>query len=157
MILSKASYASIFLALVPVCACAQNGTQVGRLSCDVSTNIEFLIVQKQKLWCVFLQATVVGGENYMGVIDQFDAELGGVEAGHLIWGVIAATGVVRQGALAGKYVGFGANASFGTGAGPNVLVGGSERAFSLQPISVKGQIGVNIAGVVTAVTLAPAP
>ena len=61
--------------------------------------------------------------------------------GHLVWGVIAATSGVPAAALAGKYAGVGANASIGAGAGANILVGGSGNAFSLQPISVEGQIG----------------
>jgi hypothetical protein len=37
-----------------------------------------------------------------------------------------------------------------------VLTGGTGRAFSLQPISVEGQVGLNIAGGVTTVTLVEA-
>ena len=152
--LGTASFA-LLVALIPFGAGAQNSTQVGTLSCDVSAGLGLFVVQKQKLSCVFVQDS--GSENYVGSIDQFGVELGGVEAGHLIWGVIAATKGIPKGALAGKYVGVGANASFGAGAGANVLAGGSDRAFSLQPLSVQGQLGVNIAGGVTTVTLAPAP
>jgi hypothetical protein len=53
--------------------------------------------------------------------------------------------------------GVGANASVGPGAGANILVGGTGRAFSLQPVSVQGQEGINFAGGVTTVTLNPAP
>jgi hypothetical protein len=63
---------------------------------------------------------------------------------------------VQPGALAGTYAGAGAEATAGVGLGANVLVGGSGKAFSLQPISVEGQVGVNIAAGVTRVTLAPA-
>lgn len=139
--------------LLPVSAEAQNSTQVGTLSCDVSAGLGLFVVQKQKLTCVFLQNGGTTGESYVGSLDQFGVELGGVEAGHLIWGVIAATVGVPQGALAGKYAGVGANASVGVGAGANILVGGSEKAFSLQPLSVEGQIGINIAGGVTSITL----
>ena len=41
--------------------------------------------------------------------------------------------------------------------GANLLVGGTGRAFSLQPLSVEGMTGLNIAGGVTQVTLAAAP
>ena len=41
--------------------------------------------------------------------------------------------------------------------GANVLVGGTGRSFVLQPVSVEGQVGVNIAGGVTTVTLEAAP
>ena len=129
--------------------------QVGTLSCDVSAGLGLFVVEKQKLTCMFTQDS--GTENYTGTIDQFGVELGGVESGHLIWGVLAATKGLPMGALDGSYVGVGANASLGAGAGANVLVGGSERTLSLQPISVEGQVGVNIAGGVTTVKLMHAP
>ncbi|MEJ1938471.1 DUF992 domain-containing protein, partial [Nostoc sp. NIES-2111] len=72
-------------------------------------------------------------------------------------GVLSATTGAPAGALTGSYAGVGANASLIVGAGANVLVGGTGRAFSLQPISVEGQMGVNIAGGVTTLTLVAAP
>jgi hypothetical protein len=36
-------------------------------------------------------------------------------------------------------------------------VGGTGRSFVLQPVSIEGQVGVNIAGGVTTVTLEAAP
>jgi hypothetical protein len=53
-------------------------------------------------------------------------------------------------------IGLGAEATLGVGLGANVLTGGTGRAFSLQPISVEGQVGLNIAGGVTTVTLVEA-
>jgi hypothetical protein len=144
------------VALTSLGANAAESSQVGTLSCDVSSGIGLFVVQKQKLSCVFTQ-TNGSVENYSGSIDQFGVELGEVAAGHLIWGVIAATSGVPQGALAGSYAGVGANASIGLGAGANILVGGTGRSFSLQPISVQGQEGINIAGGVTTVTLTAAP
>ena len=35
--------------------------------------------------------------------------------------------------------------SIAAGLGANVLVGGSNRAVALQPVSVQGQVGLNIA------------
>ena len=60
-----------------------------------------------------------------------------------------------HGALAGSYGGVGAEATVGAGLGANVLVGGggSGRAFSLQPLSLEGQVGINVAAGVTTVTL----
>ena len=143
---------ALIVVLIPLGATAQNSTQVGTLSCDVSRGIGMFVVEKQKLACVFKdQSGKV--ENYAGSIDQFGVALGEVAHGHLIWGVAAATSGLPAGALAGTYAGVGANASFGAGAGANILVGGSDRSLSLQPISVEGQQGINIAGGVTTVTL----
>jgi hypothetical protein len=94
------------------------------------------------------------GDIYEGTMQEWGIELGATEAGQLVWGVVSATtSGVPAGALAGEYLGVSADASLGVGMGANVLVGGNHRSFSLQPISVEGQTGVNIAGGVTRMTL----
>ena len=135
---------------------AQDKPRIGTLSCDVSSGVGLIVMQKQKLSCVFKNDRTKAAENYTGSIDQFGVALGETDEGHLVWGVIAAADV-PTGALAGTYAGVGANASIGAGAGANVLVGGTGKAFSLQPISVEDQQGINIAGGVTTVTLTAAP
>jgi hypothetical protein len=131
--------------------------QIGMLACDVSKGIGMFVVEKQKLSCTFKQDKGGSPDNYTGSIDEYGIALGEVASGHLIWGVVAATSGLPAGALAGTYGGVGANASVGPGAGANILVGGTGRAFSLQPISVEGQEGINFAGGVTTVTLNAAP
>ena len=92
-------------------------------------------------------------DKYIGRIDQFGLALGAVNQGTLVWGVIAPTSGVPRGALAGSYGGVGAQATAGAGVGANVLVGGTGRSFSLQPLSIQGQTGINFAAGVTTVTL----
>ena len=58
--------------------------------------------------------------------------------------------------MAGTYAGLTANASIGVGGGANVLIGGTGRSFVLQPLSLEGQVGINVAGGVTTMTLKPA-
>jgi hypothetical protein len=112
-------------------------------------------VQKQTMRCEFRASNGII-QRYNGQIAEYGVALGCVQAGHLVWGVLAATQGIPSGALAGTYAGVGAQASAGVGVGANILVGGTGRAFSLQPLSVEGQIGVNIAAGVTTVTLTPA-
>ncbi|MFN3890579.1 MAG: DUF992 domain-containing protein [Beijerinckiaceae bacterium] len=152
--LMKSALAGVGLALCAGAAQAQN-SQIGVLSCDVSGGIGLILVQKQTMRCQFRQnnGTV---EFYNGQIAEYGVALGGVQAGHLVWGVLAATQGLPAGALAGTYAGVGAQATAGVGVGANLLVGGTGRAFSLQPLSIEGQVGVNIAGGVTTVTLTPA-
>ena len=57
----------------------------------------------------------------------------------MVWGVLAPSSGVPHGALAGTYGGVGAQASAGAGLGANLLVGGTGRAFSLQPLTVGGR------------------
>ena len=73
----------------------------------------------------------------------------------MIWSVYAPT-TRRFGALAGHYSGASAEATVGAGLGANVLVGGSDRTVALQPISVQGQTGLNVAVGVTGLDLRPA-
>jgi Protein of unknown function (DUF992) len=48
------------------------------------------------------------------------------------------------GALAGEYVGASGDVAFGPGVGANVLVGGSQRSFALQPVSIEGSVALDV-------------
>jgi hypothetical protein len=129
--------------------------KIGILSCDVSKGVGEILARKQSLMCQFKPD---GGqpETYFGNIDEYGVELGKVDQGHLIWGVASAMRGVPQGALAGSYVGVGAGAALGVGVGANALVGGNNQSFSLQPLSVDGETGINIATGVLRVSLTAA-
>ena len=71
----------------------------------------------------------------------------------LIWGVFAPTTNLARGALAGSYGGATASATVGVGAGANVLIGGSNHTISLQPLSIEGNTGLNVAAGIGAITL----
>jgi hypothetical protein len=148
---------SLVMAVLGASQASAQSVQVGRLSCDVSAGVGMILTQKQTMRCLFTQANGAPPEPYLGRIDEFGVALGTVGQGHLVWAVIAPASGVPTGALSGVYVGVGAEASVGAGVGANVLVGGTGRAFSLQPLSVEGQVGLNIAGGVTTVTLLPPP
>ena len=57
------------------------------------------------------------------------------------------------GSLAGVYIGASAEATVVVGLGANVLVGGSQKQFALQPLSVQAQTGLNLAVGVTELDL----
>ena len=131
-------------------------TKIGMLACDVSAGVGLILVEKQSMACTF---TPMGGGPvtlYRGQIAEYGLALGAVEGGNLAWAVFALTDSPQPGALAGTYAGVGADVAAGLGLGANVLIGGTGRAFSLQPLSVEGEVGINIAGGVTALTLVPA-
>jgi len=145
--------AAALAAVVTTSAPAQSTMKVGTLNCDVSAGVGMILTQKQTMACAF---TPDGGgppDRYNGRIDEFGVALGAVKQGALIWAVVAPASGVPHGALAGTYTGVGAQATAGAGLGANALVGGTGRAFSLQPLSVSGQTGLNVAGGVTTVTL----
>jgi hypothetical protein len=130
--------------------------KVGVLSCDVSAGVGLFVVEKQTMTCAFKPDKGGPVDQYTGKIDEYGIALGEVKAGRLDWVVIATAVGVPHGALAGQYAGVGADASVGAGVGANVLVGGTGRAFSLQPLSVEGEVGLNLAAGITTVTLTSA-
>jgi Protein of unknown function (DUF992) len=93
-----------------------------------------IIREKQTMSCNFASSNGGPIDRYTGKIDEYGVAIGEVAAGRLIWAVVAASAGVPHGALAGSYGGAGADASLGAGLGANVLVGGTGRAFSLQPL-----------------------
>ena len=71
-------------------------------------------------------------------------DIGLTAGGIIVWTVFADTNRY-VGKLRRKYVGATAEVSFGAGLGANVLVGGSHRTVALQPLSVRGQVGIDLA------------
>ena len=59
----------------------------------------------------------------------------------------------NPGLLAGHYGGATASATVGLGLGGNVLVGGMDASIALQPLSIEGTTGLNVAAGVAAVDL----
>ena len=71
----------------------------------------------------------------------------------MVWAVLA-PGDVGHGALAGNYGGVTAGAAVGIGANAHALIGGANNV-TLQPLSVEGQTGLNVAAGVASLTLSP--
>ena len=71
----------------------------------------------------------------------------------MAWAVLAPTNNPAPGLLAGTYVGATGSASVGVGVGANVLFGGFGNSISLQPLSVEGSKGFNVAGGIEQMTL----
>ena len=94
-------------------------------------------------------------EVYVGSITKFGLDLGATAGGEMVWAVYAPSSR-KFGALAGNYGGATAEATVGAGLGANVLVGGSDRTVALQPVSVQGQAGLNVAASVAELRLRPA-
>src|SRR5271154_5176046 len=79
----------------------------------------------------------------------------GLTAGSvIIWTVLANTNRYK-GMLTGTYTGASAEMSVVAGLGANVLVGGLNRTVALQPLSVQGQFGLDIAAGVGTLDLHP--
>jgi hypothetical protein len=73
----------------------------------------------------------------------------------MAWAVLGSSSATKPGALTGRFVGASGDISLGVGAGANILIGGTAQSVSLQPLSLEGQVGVNLALGVAALTLTP--
>jgi Protein of unknown function (DUF992) len=129
--------------------------KAGTLTCDISGGIGLIITSHKDVTCMFTPSQPGPREVYVGGINKFGLDLGATAGGEMVWAVYAPT-TRRFGALAGNYSGATAEATVGAGLGANVLVGGSDRTVALQPLSVQGQAGLNVAAGVAELILRPA-
>jgi hypothetical protein len=135
------------------------GVKVGVLTCHVSSGWGFIFGSSKDLRCNFSPSRGYG-ERYVGTVSKFGVDVGYTAGGVLVWDVIAPTTTLKRGALAGGYGGATASATAGVGVGANVLVGGFDRSVALQPVSIEGNTGLNVAAGIGAITLhfeAPEP
>lgn len=129
---------------------AQSGVKIGTLTCNVEGGIGFIIGSSKDMECTFHGNA--GVEHYSGVINKFGLDIGITGSQVMSW-VVFAPGDVRPGALSGTYVGATAEATAAIGAGANVLVGGFNKNVTLQPVSLSGQTGLNVAAGVAELVL----
>lgn len=152
-LLTAATAALSMLAFAaPLAVEARSGVQVGVLTCEVQGGMGFVFGSSKDLRCRF-EAADGRSERYVGSIDKYGIDVGVTGNAVLTWTVLAPTNKLDHGALAGNYGGASAEVSAGIGGGANVLVGGSNKTISLQPLSLQGQTGVNAALAVSSVTL----
>jgi hypothetical protein len=137
-------------------AAAPHGVNVGTLTCNVASGWGFVFGSSKDLHCTFRQNNR-HAEHYTGSISKFGVDIGYTEGGVLVWGVVAPSSDTRPGALDGDYVGVSASATVGVGLGANALVGGFDKSFALQPLSVSGNQGLNVAAGVGAISLSHTP
>ena len=126
--------------------------QAGTLACDISAGVGLIIGSQRTLNCSFTPAIPGPIEFYAGTLTKFGIDLGITAGGVMIWTVYAPT-TRPGGGLAGTYGGAAAEASVVAGVGANVLIGGSNRTIQLQPLSVQGQTGLNVAAGIAGIEL----
>jgi hypothetical protein len=126
--------------------------QVGQLTCSMSASIGFIIGSEKNLNCIFRGQPGEPDEAYTGTMTTIGLDIGITSGGVIVWTVFAGTNRYA-GMLAGRYAGATAEVSVAAGVGANVLVGGSNRTVTLQPLSLQGQIGLDIAAGIGAMEL----
>jgi hypothetical protein len=146
--------ASLVASFASASALPQPQFRAGILQCQGGQNVGFVVGSVTSLECVF-QSEGRRPEPYTATVHRFGLDLGITDQTRLTWAVNAPAGRVPRGDLAGNYGGVGANASVGVGGGGNFLVGGPQNSYALQPISVQGQTGLNVAAGVANIELEP--
>lgn len=136
---------------VSIASAQTEGVDLGILECRVEGGSGFIIGSTKDVLCTYSPAdSALAPEEYHGTISKFGLDVGTTGETRMAWAVVAPNrDIYAPGALAGDYVGVSADASVVVGAGANLLVGGSNKSFTLQPLSVQAQTGINLAVGVT--------
>jgi hypothetical protein len=150
------STAAVLLAagsfLATPAAQAQAGVKVGVLTCQVDPGWGLVLGSSKTMNCSYTPNEGTG-DFYTGKITKIGVDVGYTGGGKIIWGVFAPSRDVAPGALEGNYAGVSAQATAGVGVGANVLIGGFDRSITLQPLSVEGNKGLNVAAGIGAISL----
>jgi hypothetical protein len=128
--------------------------RTGVLNCDVSAGIGLIIGSQRSVNCLFTPDPPGPQEGYFGTITKFGLDIGATAGGAMVWAVYADTSR-GYGFLAGEYAGASGEVTIAAGLGANVLVGGSNRTVALQPVSIQGQLGLNLALGVASLSIRP--
>src|SRR5258708_5828018 len=150
-----AAIAATGLAIVSAVSAANAapaGVKVGSLTCNVAGGMGLVFGSTKDLTCSY-EPTKALMEHYAGTISKWGVDIGYTGKGKLVLAVFAPTSDVRPGAIEGEYAGASAQASIGVGLSANVLVGGLDKSIALQPVSVEGSTGLNVAAGIGSISL----
>ena len=129
--------------------------RTGTLTCQGKGRIGLLIGSREKLGCTYVPSGDRPKRQLVGTVTNVGLDVGVKGPSVMVWGVLGSTTALPTDALRGSFVGAAADASLGLGAGAKVLIGGNNKSVVLQPLSVQGQTGVNLAIGVTGLRLEP--
>jgi hypothetical protein len=135
---------------------AQQGRQVGMLTCQMAPRTGLTVASVHSIRCHFIPDGGYPQQAYIGEIATVGPDVGITTGGVLVWDVLVSTGGPPGGGLAGVYVGASGDISVGSGVGANMLFGGSDRTIALKPLALEGEVEVALGLGVSSVKLATA-
>jgi hypothetical protein len=133
------------------------GIKVGVLTCNVASGFGFIFGSSRAINCTFTPSGGGPPQHYVGAINKFGVDIGYLQGGVIVWAVVAPTANPTPGSLSGTYAGATGSATVGVGVGANVLLGGSGNSIALQPVSIEGTTGLNVAAGIAEMTLTYQP
>ena len=154
LLLAGLTAASLVASVVGASAQSSRLVQVGVLECRGGASVGFIVGSVTNLGCV-LRVDGMPEDRYVATIRKVGLDIGITQETALAWGVFAPVDRLGPGDLSGNYAGAQGSASVGVGLGGNVLIGGSANSIALQPLSVQGQVGLNVAAGLAALELRP--
>ena len=128
-----------------------DGGHIGTLTCNVSGGVGYIITSAKSMACTFSSPSFRAAalfRRHSQIRHRYRRHRRG---GDVLGGV--RPGQHRARRPAGSYVGASAEASAGLGLGANALVGGFNGSIALQPLSIQGQTGLNVAAGVASLEL----
>jgi Protein of unknown function (DUF992) len=155
--LLAAATAGLAIASVPLISApadAAVGVRAGVLTCNVASGAGFVFGSDHAVSCTF-SGSNGRIEHYSGNISKFGVDIGYTKGGVLMWAVLAPTNNPPPHVLTGDYGGVTAGAAVAVGGNANLLIGGSNHEISLQPLSVEGEKGLNVAAGIAEISLRP--
>jgi len=129
------------------------GVKIGVLTCRVDPGWGLVLGSSKEVNCDYVPNGSIAGEHYFGSITKIGVDIGYTGGGTIVWGVFAPSSDLLPGALEGNYAGASVQATVGVGLGANVLIGGFDKSIALQPLSIEGQTGLNVAAGIGAINL----
>jgi hypothetical protein len=129
--------------------------KVGTLTCKGKGGVGLIVGSKEKLDCTYEPSGAGAVRHFNGTVTKIGLDIGIKGKSVIVWVVLGSTTSLPSDALGGTFAGVAADTSLGLGAGAQVLVGGNKNSIVLQPLSVKGQTGFNIAVGVAGLKLVP--
>jgi hypothetical protein len=145
---------SLGVAALPAPVEAQSSKAlVGILTCKGGPSVGLIVGSQQRMLCTFQPEGHRRARDYRATMTKVGLDVGFKNETTIVWQVLGSTDVYRGPLLVGEYGGVSAEASVALGVGANALVGGSNKSVVLQPLSVQGQTGLNIAVGVSSLVL----
>lgn len=142
--------AATFLGVVSVTPADAAAIKVGVLECRVDNGWGLILGSSRDVDCTFIGSN--GKKtHYDGKLTRVGVDIGYTDSKTISWVVMSLEGNGAD--LSGTYLGVGAEATAVIGLGANAMVGGLDKNFALQPLSVSGQTGLNVAGGVQSLSL----
>ena len=119
--------------------------RAGILACTIDGGIGMILGSSKSVNCTFKNRATGTTETYTGKINKFGLDIGVTGKQYMRWVVFGPQGPDNVDGFAGTYRGVSVGAGLVASFGANALIGGSDKNFVLQPVSVEAGTGLNIA------------